>query len=159
MADKLWTDKDVREAFKTYGRNNAKKMRDDYERALAFRNEDIGRLQGELGHTKAQCLLIADSLKLVMLERDITQARLAELEAQMLLKWPGVWQPVTDADQPTEGVELIDPHADDDRRLYVEDDGATLVFSIEGGALEGTFMLPDGYAICKKAQPSINDQH
>lgn len=42
---------------------------------IAARNEDIGRLQNELGKAKA---------------------RIAELEFQMSLKWPGVWQPVED---------------------------------------------------------------
>jgi hypothetical protein len=48
---------------------------DKAEQLAATRNEDIGRLQNELGKAKA---------------------RIAELEFQMSLKWPGVWQPVED---------------------------------------------------------------
>jgi hypothetical protein len=48
---------------------------DKAEQLAATRNEDIGRLQNELGKAKA---------------------RIAELEFQMSLKWPGVWQPVDD---------------------------------------------------------------
>ena len=33
--EQLWTDNDVREAFKTYGRAEAKKMRDAYEARIA----------------------------------------------------------------------------------------------------------------------------
>lgn len=44
-------------------------------RELAEANETIGNLRNDL--TKAQ-------------------ARIAELEFQMSLKWPGVWQPVED---------------------------------------------------------------
>jgi hypothetical protein len=47
----------------------------ELEKTTAARNEDIGRLQNELGKAKA---------------------RIAELEFQMSLKWPGVWQPVDD---------------------------------------------------------------
>lgn len=98
------------------------------------------------------------------------EAHIAELEAQIaaanekLAGVAGEWVPVTDIkcddgdpDYDCDCNSLIDPHADDDRRLYISDDGTTLEFSIEGGALEGTFMLPDGYAICRKAPGTERD--
>ena len=59
MTEKLWTDRKIHELTFENASNIdpsarwmheqiAKDMRNDYERALAFRNEDIGRLQGEV---------------------------------------------------------------------------------------------------------------
>jgi hypothetical protein len=59
-----------------------------------------------------------------------------------------VWQPVTE-----ENTELIDPNADDDRRLYIDDEGAGIEFTCDSGELEGYFNLPEGYAVCRKVQP------
>ena len=127
MADKLWTDKDVREAFKTYGRNNAKKMRDDYERALAFRNEDIGRLQGELR---------------------AMQARIAELEAA-INGCAGQWTPIP------EGAHYCGCSEEDcpgDWRI--ENNGSRLV--IGDGESELSVEFYEAIRVCWQVQPSIN---
>lgn len=64
----------------------AKDMRNDYERALAFRNEDIGRLQQALKGLRDQSMQIADNLERVMRERDLAQAQVAELKAERLVQ-------------------------------------------------------------------------
>jgi len=93
---------------------------------------------------------------IVILKARITELerQLAEAQTKLSLVWPGVWQPIMDTEaNHGDDYEIIDPEAEDDRRLYVDDDGSTLTFSIEGGVLEGTFMLPDGYALCRKVTP------
>ena len=127
MADKLWTDKDVREAFKTYGRNNAKKMRDDYERALAFRNEDIGRLQGELR---------------------AMQARIAELEAA-INGCAGQWTPIP------EGAHYCGCSEEDcPGEWRIENNGSRLV--IGDGESELSVEFYEAIRVCWQVQPSIN---
>ena len=127
MADKLWTDKDVREAFKTYGRNNAKKMRDDYERALAFRNEDIGRLQGELR---------------------AMQARIAELEAA-INGCAGQWTPMP------EGAHYCGCSEEDCTGEWrIENNGSRLV--IGDGESELSIEFYEAIRVCWRVQPSIN---
>ena len=127
MADKLWTDKDVREAFKTYGRNNAKKMRDDYERALAFRNEDIGRLQVELR---------------------AMQARIAELEAA-INGCAGQWTPIP------EGAHYCGCSEEDcPGEWRIENNGSRLV--IGDGESELSVEFYEAIRVCWQVQPSIN---
>lgn len=69
----------------------AKDMRNDYERALAFRNEDIGRLQGELKQAMARNAALEAQVAEVQAGREkdvalaqagnmLMQARIAELE-------------------------------------------------------------------------------
>lgn len=69
---------------------------------------------------------------------------LAEAEYKLSLTWPGTWHPVMD-----ENTELIDPAADDDRRLYINDEGTGIEFTCDSGELEGYFNLPSDYAVCR----------
>lgn len=70
-------------------------------------------------------------------------AKIAELEAQMSLKWPGVWQQVEDG--------LINVGAG--RHLHIDDDGLWIGVEDLDGDIIGAF-LPEGYAICRKLPPA-----
>lgn len=87
----LWTDTKINDlsvpllkdnqSLRFMGTLIVEDMRDDYERALSFRNEDIGNLRNDLTKLKAQNVQLADSLERVMRERDLAQAQLADTEA------------------------------------------------------------------------------
>lgn len=103
--------------------------------------ETIGVAVVRISHLEQQ--LAAQAAEIVRL-----QAALAESEFKLSCVWPGTWQPITEKD-----TELIDPGADDDRRLYIDDYGTGIEFTCDSGELEGYFNLPDGYAVCRRVQP------
>ena len=145
MADKLWTDKDVREAFKTYGRNNAKKMRDDYERALAFRNEDIGRLQGELKQATARIAELESQLQQAQVsEADYMILRSANADLKEQLQTAQQWQPVSDEALCFDTADGITASASG-KWLRCEDFADKTHVDI---------LLPDNIRLCRKIQPA-----
>jgi hypothetical protein len=95
---------------------------DKAEQLAATRNEDIGRLQGELKQATA---------------------RIAELEAQMSLKWPGVWQQLI-ADE-----EHIRRH----KTIRIQNEGRFIELEDDDGRI-GAWLDELGCAICRKIQPA-----
>jgi hypothetical protein len=107
-------------------------------------DQTSGLLSGAMTVGKAQRQHIAE----LTAEIERLKIALQEAELKVSLIWPGTWQPVTE-----ENTELIDPNADDDRRLYIDDEGAGIEFTCDSGELEGYFNLPERYAVCRKVQP------
>lgn len=103
----------------------AKDMRNDYERALAFRNEDIGRLQGELRNM---------------------QARIAELEAA-IDGCAGQWTPMP------EGAHYCGCSEEDcPGEWRIENNGSRLV--IGDGESELSIEFYDAIRVCWQIQPA-----
>lgn len=103
----------------------AKDMRDDYERALAFRNEDIGRLQSELRNM---------------------QARLAELEAA-IDGCAGQWTPMP------EGAHYCGCNDEDcPGEWRIENNGSRLV--IGDGESELSIEFYEAIRVCWQIQPA-----
>ena len=105
----------------------AKDMRNDYERALAFRNEDTGRLQGELRNM---------------------QARIAALEAA-IDGCAGQWTPMPESAHYC-GCESEDCAGE----WRVENNGSRLV--IGDGESELSIEFYEAIRVCWQVQPSIN---
>ena len=102
-------------------------MRNDYERALAFRNKDIGRLQSELRNM---------------------QARLAELEAA-IDGCAGQWTPMP------EGAHYCGCSDEDCTGEWrIENNGSRLV--IGDGESELSVEFYEAIRVCWQVQPSIN---
>ena len=103
----------------------AKDMRNDYERALAFRNEDVGRLQGELRNM---------------------QARIAELEAA-INGCAGQWTPMP------EGAHYCGCNDEDCTGEWrIENNGSRLV--IGDGESELSIEFYDAIRVCWQIQPT-----
>lgn len=103
----------------------AKDMRDDYERALAFRNEDIGRLQSELRNM---------------------QARIAELEAA-IDGCAGQWTPMP------EGAHYCGCNDEDCTGEWrIENNGSRLV--IGDGESELSIEFYEAIRVCWQIQPA-----
>lgn len=115
------------------------------EQAKAIRGAD-GKLQAaaaEIARLRQLLRGFQSAIADVALAESAPQGR-----PKLSLAWPGTWQPVTE-----DNAELDDPLADDDRGVFVREDGRGIEFFCDGGELEGYFQLPDGYAICRRVQP------
>ena len=111
--------------------------------AELFREKDaeIERLKAASERSCAELLLLRD------MEHE--RCRVARQEADRLkAALAQTWQPVDEDNE-----ELPDLRADDDRGIFVHEDGRGIEFFCEGGELEGYFQLPEGYAVCRKVQP------
>lgn len=107
----------------------AKDMRNDYERALAFRNEDIGRLQGELRNM---------------------QSRIAELEAA-IDGCAGQWTPMP------EGAHYCGCSEEDCTGEWrIENNGSRLV--IGDGESELSVEFYEAIRVCWQIQPPTETQ-
>lgn len=140
----------------------AEDMRDDYERALSFRNETIGNLQNELRKMQARIaelqaahdalkdenkrfteLLRGDRMRVATrINHEYTNAKetIRKLEAQ--LQAAQQWEPLQYAAVKSES---------DSHLLIIED---THVIGIEGDNKSLAMRLPDDYAICRKVKPA-----
>lgn len=108
----------------------------------------VGAPVADVAALQAQMVAQAAEIERLTTENKALRLALAESEFKLSTVWPGTWQPITEED-----TELIDPGADDDRRLYIDDYGTGIEFTCDSGELEGYFNLPDGYAVCRRVQP------
>lgn len=119
-------------------------MRDDYERALAFRNEDIGRLQGEL---KAATARIAE-LEAALLARSEDCDRLqGTVKVQM--------ERIIELEAKAKDASLV--QVDEDEDLFDPVNQAVISTMYSGTAflldcIDEPIHLPAGYCIAKVRQ-------
>lgn len=119
----------------------AKDMRNDYEHALAFRNEDIGRLQGEV---KTQAGRLAE------LEAEV--ARLTDRNRELsaaIEGCAGQWTPMPESAHYC-GCESEDCTGE----WRIENNGSRLV--IGDGESELSVEFYEAIRVCWQVQPSIN---
>lgn len=119
----------------------AKRMRDKYEAERAIQAAEIDRLKGLLDVNRNV------SVSVQLYGAELFQEKDAEIE-RLKAALAQTWQPVDE-----DNGELPDLRADDDRGIFVHEDGRGIEFYCEGGELDGYFQLPEGYAVCRKVQP------
>lgn len=119
----------------------AKDMRNDYERALASRNEQISRLQGELRNMQA---------RIAGLENELTIERLHNHElAAAIDGCAGQWTPMP------EGAHYCGCSEEDcPGEWRIENNGSRLV--IGDGESELSVEFYEAIRVCWQVQPSIN---
>ncbi len=119
----------------------AKDMRNDYERALAFRNEDIGRLQSELRNMQA---------RIVGLENELTIERSHNHDlAAAIDGCAGQWTPMP------EGAHYCGCNDEGcSGEWRIENNGSRLV--IGDGESELSIEFYEAIRVCWQVQPSIS---
>jgi len=121
----------------------AKDMRDDYERALAFRNEDIGRLQGEV-KTQVGCIAELErqvkELNVLLAKSDVASIAVGGQQGEL-------WEPVT-ADE---------KHEQEGKEILIENQGAWVGIrriGVEGrDAWHGVWLNELGCIVMRRVQP------
>lgn len=132
----LWSDEKIAEhlGYLTQ-RTLIKRMRDEYEKELATRNETIGRLQGENSQLLAQAVTAAS----LQVRLDAALARIAELEAAKDEFW---MQLIADEE-----------HIQEDKTVLIENQGQWVGIK-RGDVVLGVWLNELGCAVMRKVRPA-----